>query len=159
MQPAYPGPGLFEVRSFAPTRLNHVLEHLNDPVKYLAMVETWLAPGGVLYIEVPNIEEDCRVRSRGNVHMGISGNSIPGRSAPWRDWPGLRSWMRLGREASARPASCSGSGRCARHYVGDFREWQAVKPLVDLAARIEEALSGFLAGTPLDIGARVARSL
>ena len=34
-----------------------------------------------------------------------------------------------------------------------------MKPLVKLAGRIEEALSGALAGTPRDIGEKAARSL
>lgn len=47
----------------------------------------------------------------------------------------------------------------ARHYAGGFREGKAMKPLVNLAARIEEALSALLAGTPRDMGARAARSI
>ena len=35
--------------------LSHVLEHLLDPVPVLKLIREHLAPGGVLYIEVPNI--------------------------------------------------------------------------------------------------------
>ncbi|SFK93886.1 class I SAM-dependent methyltransferase [Falsiroseomonas stagni] len=35
--------------------LNHVLEHLADPWDALARIEGWLAPGGLLFIEVPNL--------------------------------------------------------------------------------------------------------
>ena len=47
----------------------------------------------------------------------------------------------------------------ARHYVGGFRAGKATKPLVNLAARIEEVASGLLAGAPRRIGEKVVRSL
>lgn len=34
----------------------HVLEHLNAPVDALARMREWLAPDGVLYLEVPNMQ-------------------------------------------------------------------------------------------------------
>lgn len=34
----------------------HVLEHLNRPVDALRQMEAWLAPGGVLYLEVPDMQ-------------------------------------------------------------------------------------------------------
>ena len=34
----------------------HVLEHLRRPVEALARMRDWLAPGGVLYLEVPNMQ-------------------------------------------------------------------------------------------------------
>lgn len=34
--------------------LSHVLEHIPDPGRYLAELGTNIAPGGILYIEVPN---------------------------------------------------------------------------------------------------------
>ncbi len=36
--------------------LNHVFEHLVDPFKALTMIRRWLKPGGLLFIEVPNLE-------------------------------------------------------------------------------------------------------
>jgi 2-polyprenyl-3-methyl-5-hydroxy-6-metoxy-1,4-benzoquinol methylase len=45
---------------FAPTRrydaifLIHTLEHLDDPQRILAAIRSWLAPGGQLYVAVPN---------------------------------------------------------------------------------------------------------
>jgi len=36
--------------------LNHLLEHLNDPVKTLSKLKEYLRDGGFLIIEVPNIE-------------------------------------------------------------------------------------------------------
>ena len=47
----------------------------------------------------------------------------------------------------------------ARHYAGGFRAGKATKPLVNLAARIEEVASGLLAGAPRKIGEKVVRSL
>src|SRR5687768_7671534 len=35
--------------------LSHVLEHLCDPVKTLAMLRSHLAPGGLLFVEVPHM--------------------------------------------------------------------------------------------------------
>ena len=172
-------PGLFEAGSFDLIRLNHVLEHLNDPVKYLAMVRAWLAPGGVIYVEVPNIEEDCRVKSRGNIfHYGHIWNFNPwtlraaaslagleeldatrGRSAGttgvvFRTGPVRATADLVNTENAARVRDL-----IARHYAGGFRKGKAVKPLVNVAVRIEEVLNGFLSGTPRDIGSEVARSL
>ena len=47
---------LFPPGQFDLIRMNHVLEHLNNPVKYLGEIASWLAPDGLLYVEVPNIE-------------------------------------------------------------------------------------------------------
>ena len=75
---AHLAPHLFDAAEFDLIRLNHVLEHLNDPVKYLAMIAGWLKPGGVLYVEVPNIEVYCRTKSRGNMfHYGHIWNFNP----------------------------------------------------------------------------------
>ena len=172
-------PELFETGSFDLIRFNHVLEHLNDPVKYLAMARTWLAPEGVLYVEVPNIEEDCRVKSRGNLfHYGHIWNFNPWTLRAVAGLAGLeeldatreRSAGTTGVVFQAGPVLAAADlvnaenaarvrGLLARHYAGGFRQGKAVKPLVNLAARMEEALSGLLAGTPREIGAKVARSI
>lgn len=36
--------------------LNHVFEHLVDPLAALALIRRWLKPSGALFIEVPNLE-------------------------------------------------------------------------------------------------------
>lgn len=36
--------------------INHVLEHIADPVRFLASLRSWLKPGGKLYIDVPDVE-------------------------------------------------------------------------------------------------------
>jgi len=46
----------FQVRNlerYDVVSMYHVLEHLNNPVKVLRKIKTWLMPGGVLVIEVP----------------------------------------------------------------------------------------------------------
>ena len=176
---AHLGPDLFEGESFDLIRLNHVLEHLNDPVKYLAMIRAWLAPGGVLYIEVPNIEEECRIKTRGNIfHYGHIWNFNPWTLRAVAGLAGLGE-LDATRERSADTTGvvfrigpvCSAvdlvntdnaarvRDLIARHYAGDFIKGKAVKPLVNLAARIEEVSSGFFAGTPREIGMESARSL
>jgi 2-polyprenyl-3-methyl-5-hydroxy-6-metoxy-1,4-benzoquinol methylase len=45
----------FAPASFDSVSLFHVLEHLHDPRATLARIAGWLAPGGVVYIEVPNL--------------------------------------------------------------------------------------------------------
>jgi SAM-dependent methyltransferase len=42
--------------SFDVVTLNHVLEHLPSPFASLAIINRWLKPGGLLAIEVPDIE-------------------------------------------------------------------------------------------------------
>lgn len=170
-------PGLFEPGSFDLIRLNHVLEHLNDPVKYLAMVAEWLSPGGLLYVEVPDIEVYCRTKSRGNMfHYGHIFNFNP-----WtlRAAAGLAGLV----EAPETEARCRGTtgvflrrGEVAapvenrengayvremirRHYAGGFPKGKAMKPFAKLGARIEESLTGIMAGSPRRIGERIARSL
>lgn len=48
--------------------LFHVLEHLADPVGALRRLAGWLAPGGMLAVEVPNIEGTCG-SPRGRFHF------------------------------------------------------------------------------------------
>lgn len=36
--------------------INHVLEHIAEPVGFLSGLRGWLRPGGVLYIDVPDVE-------------------------------------------------------------------------------------------------------
>jgi 2-polyprenyl-3-methyl-5-hydroxy-6-metoxy-1,4-benzoquinol methylase len=40
--------------------LFHVLEHLDEPLRALELIRDWLRPGGILWIEVPNIEAVCQ---------------------------------------------------------------------------------------------------
>jgi SAM-dependent methyltransferase len=46
----------FAPGSFGHIRLNHVLEHLPDPLRSLRRIRQLMAPGGSLFIEVPNAD-------------------------------------------------------------------------------------------------------
>jgi len=53
--------GLIEEADFAPERfdiisMQHVIEHLYDPLPTMRRVLSWLKPGGLLYLETPDIE-------------------------------------------------------------------------------------------------------
>jgi SAM-dependent methyltransferase len=64
--------------SFDLIRLSHVLEHMRDPVGTLSILRGWLRPDGVLYVEVPDIEEEARNRIRGRLfHYGHINNFNP----------------------------------------------------------------------------------
>ncbi len=43
-------------KNFDVITLNHVLEHVEDPLGTMARLKKWLRPGGHLVIEVPNVE-------------------------------------------------------------------------------------------------------
>ena len=47
---------VFGAGAFSLVTLNHVLEHLTDPIGVLAKINLWLEPGGFLFLEVPNLE-------------------------------------------------------------------------------------------------------
>lgn len=49
----------FAPGSFEAITLFHVLEHLTDPRGALERLACWLAPGGALVVEVPNVEAAC----------------------------------------------------------------------------------------------------
>ncbi|MCE2892238.1 MAG: class I SAM-dependent methyltransferase, partial [Hyphomonadaceae bacterium] len=51
LEPEAFGSGIFDLIT-----LNHVFEHLADPLDALTCFKHWLAPDGLLFIEVPNIE-------------------------------------------------------------------------------------------------------
>ena len=172
-------PELFEEGRFDLIRLNHVLEHLNDPVKYLGMISAWLAPGGVLYVEVPNIETYAREKSKGNMfHYGHIFNFNPWTLRTAAALAGLEEC----RETAPRSADTTGAffrqsgGQIAhptenpenalhvremirRHYAGEFREGKAAKPFAKIAARMEETATGLLTGGPKEIGTKIAASL
>ena len=68
----------FAPGSFDLIRLSHVLEHMRDPVAALKRLRGWLRPGGVLYIEVPDIEADASNKLQGRMfHYGHIHNFNP----------------------------------------------------------------------------------
>ena len=48
--------GIFEESSFDAVIMNHVIEHVHDPVKFLSHCRGFLKTGGVLVVTTPNIE-------------------------------------------------------------------------------------------------------
>ncbi|MBX9759809.1 MAG: methyltransferase domain-containing protein, partial [Beijerinckiaceae bacterium] len=59
-------------------RLNHVVEHLRDPVEALEKIAERLAPDGVIYVEVPNILHYANAKSKGGIfHYGHISNFSP----------------------------------------------------------------------------------
>lgn len=173
-------PDLFAPDRFDLIRLNHVLEHLNDPVRYLGEVARWLTPGGLIYVEVPNIEAYCRNKSRGRMfHYAHIFNFNPWTLRACAGLAGLaeapetarRSAGTTGaffrREAAAARSTATENPENARrvrgmiraHYAGAFRSRRATKPLVKLAKRTEETLTGLVLGPPAAIGESVARRL
>lgn len=66
-----------EIDGFSPDggydhiRLNHVVEHLRDPIAKLRHISTWLNEDGTIYVEVPDFERYCRVKTPGRLfHYG-----------------------------------------------------------------------------------------
>ena len=177
---AHLSPDLFPPGRFDLIRLNHVLEHLNDPVRSLGQIARWLAPEGLLYVEVPNIEEYCRRKSRGGMfHYAHIYNFNP-----WtlRTCAGLAG-LAEAPETAVRSASTTGAffrraESAARstvtenpqnaqhvralidaHYAGALGRRRLSRPVAKLGRRVEETLTGLALGPPPAIGESVARSL
>jgi 2-polyprenyl-3-methyl-5-hydroxy-6-metoxy-1,4-benzoquinol methylase len=171
---------LFAPGQFDLIRMNHVLEHLNDPTRYLDEVARWLAPGGLLYVEVPNIEAYCRSKSRGRMfHYAHVFNFNPWTLRACARLAGLteapetaqRSAGTTGvffrREAAAARPTTTENPENARHvremirahYAGAFEKRKVTKPIVKLAYRAEETLTGLALGSPSAIGESMARKL
>lgn len=49
----------FPDASFDTITMWHVLEHTEDPYANIELVKKWLKPGGLLVVEVPNVEATC----------------------------------------------------------------------------------------------------
>jgi SAM-dependent methyltransferase len=49
----------FPAGSFDAITMYHALEHVEDPVGILAVLRRWMADGGLLLVEVPNVEARC----------------------------------------------------------------------------------------------------
>ena len=173
-------PDLFKPGQFDLIRMNHVLEHLNNPVKYLGQIATWLAPDGLLYVEVPNIEADCRSKSRGRMfHYAHIFNFNPWTLRACAGLAGLAEAPETAQKSAGttgaffrRDAAAAESTRVKNlqnahnvrtliraHYRGAFSKGKAVKPIRKVAARIEESLTGLILGSPASIGESVARRL
>ena len=180
VQTAHLSPDLFAQGQFDLIRLNHVLEHLNNPIKYLGQIACWLAPRGLLYIEVPNIEAYCREKSRGRMfHYAHIFNFNPWTLRTCAGLAGLteapetaqRTSGTTGaffkRDVSATQSITTENPRNAQHvhamigahYAGAFSQGRTGKPFVKFARRLEETMTGLALGPPAAIGESVAHSL
>ncbi|MCX6870855.1 MAG: class I SAM-dependent methyltransferase [Verrucomicrobia bacterium] len=52
-----------EPGSLSAVTLFHVLEHLDSPLHAMRLIQGWLRTGGLLWIEVPNVEAVCQAPS------------------------------------------------------------------------------------------------
>jgi SAM-dependent methyltransferase len=77
---------------FALITIYHVLEHLAEPASVARTLHDWLAPGGHLVVEVPNVEATCQAPAHTFHKAHLS------------TW-GLPTLSRLGRQAGLTPVS------------------------------------------------------
>lgn len=170
---------LFEAGGYDLVRLNHVLQHLIDPMKYLEMMARWIKDDGVLYVEVPNIEDYCRTKSRGRMfHYGHIDNftpwtlravaamagleEIPATAKRRADTTGV--FLRKGAKVAPEALFNLDSGVRIFELI---RQREAEGPPVSrrskltakLAARIDETWSTLWTNSYSDIGRRVTASL
>ncbi len=171
---------LFAPGQFDFIRMNHVLEHLNDPVRYLHQIARWLAPHGLLYVEVPNIEVDCRERSRGRLfHYAHIYNFNPWTLRTCAGLAGLTEAPET-RQRSLDTTSVffrrdEAGARCIKtdslenahrvrdliraHYASAIGRRRVSKPFVTFARLVEESMTGLALGSPAATGAHVTRRL
>lgn len=134
-------------------RLNHVLEHLRDPVEALERAAQRLAPDGVLYVEVPDILGYAAGKSHGRIfHYGHISNF-----SPWtlRAAAGRAGLVELGETAGAMQ-----NGAAAFFRKGD--RWSVERTQnAGNAERVRAALADHEARpvSPLSKAARMARKL
>lgn len=150
--------------------LSHVLEHLNDPVGCLSILRDWLAPGGVVFVAVPNIDEMCRHHSKGNMfHYGHIWNFSPSTLRIACGLAGLQernsskqiqgsSTEGFFEECDPRPAPASNFSAAertydliSRHNRGEFSKSNFAKPFKKLAHYIEEEFTSRKFSSPIEI--------
>lgn len=150
----------FAPGSFEAITLFHVVEHLADPRGAIAQLARWLAPGGVLVVEVPNVEADCSSPRRRFHFAHLHNFNLPtlralGEAAGLEvvldqtspDRGNILVVFRLGAKPS--PIRPHLPGNCARvqaalaghrllDYYLSFQTW--VRPLRKLRRRLREAI-------------------
>ena len=99
LEPAAFGAGIFDLIT-----LNHVFEHLTEPLAALASFKHWLVPGGLLFIEVPNIEDVQKQRSN-LFHYAHVWNFAP---------PTLVAMLKLAGFEPINTPACNGTSRVFR---------------------------------------------
>lgn len=118
----------FAPGSFDLIRLSHVLEHMRDPVTSLDRLRGWLRPGGVIYVEVPNIEAEARNKLQGRLfHYGHIHNFTP---VTLRHVAAMVGLVEL-EETKARSA-----GRCGAFFLAGTGEVPDAEALARNAARM-----------------------
>lgn len=143
----------FAPGSFDLIRLNHVLEHLNDPVAALSRLNGWLADDGILYVEVPNIIDYARTKSRGNMfHYGHISNF-----SPWtlRACAGRAGLIELAEVKSE-------LGETTGTFFRKGPAWSAKDAVYRAnAERVQAAIKAHYSGTrsPIDRAVRLAQKL
>ena len=150
--------------------LSHVLEHLNDPVGSLSILRDWLAPDGLIFIAVPNIDEMCRLHSKGNMfHYGHIWNSSPSTLRITCGIAGLqeRKSSKEGQctsiemfveKCDPKPAPDSNASAAerthnliSRHNRGEFKKGRLAKAFKKLPHILEEELTSRKFSGPIEI--------
>lgn len=125
--------------------LNHVLEHLADPWEALERIGEWLAPGGLLFIEVPNLA-GVRKQAVNTFHMAHIWNFTP-------ETLGRLAWQQ-GFAHLAQSGSDTTSAVFRRRQAGDREPDASGVALADrLAGQIATSghpLAYLLSGAPLE---------
>lgn len=129
-------------------RLNHVLEHLRDPVEALERIAARLSPGGVLYVEVPDVRAYAGSKSKGGMfHYGHISN--------FSAWTLRAAAGRAGLVELAETAPAMKAGTSAFFRKGE--PWGAEQAINRKnAAQVRMALEAH-AQTPFSQGAKLAR--
>lgn len=169
-------PNLFANSQFDFIRLNHVMEHMNDPVAKLKMISGFMKDDGILFLEVPNIEHYAVTKSRGNMfHFGHIFNFNPWTLRATARLAGLvedertitRCTATTGIFLKKTPDLWSAEDVTneknahlvmdfiERHYQNSFGAKNVAKPFKKLAKYGEETIASWRYDDPKEIGAAV----
>ncbi len=164
-------PDVFAAGSFDLILLNHVLEHLNDPVRYLSLLAEWLSETGTIYVEVPDIDVMSTFHTKGRMfHFGHIFNFNPYTLRAVAKMAGLVEleatkgrganttgvFFVRGGDKQVEPENRANAEQTLKlikgHYAGEFRAGKLKKPFKKVAGQIEETLSSRKYNTPKEIG-------
>ncbi len=166
----------YQQGSFDFINLSHVLEHLNDPVRYISILAGWLKHNGTLYIEVPNIFSYAASKSKGNMfHWGHIFNYSPWTLRAVCGLAGLEeckqsaerskdttgayfkktntSWTQ---EMAANPENANNVKQAiAAHQAGRSRQGKLKRLLRKHQAQVSDTINGYRHNDPKDIGTAI----